>query len=116
MANVIRAPFQGLDGRLNIDKGILTLYGHKQPMKWDITKKETTKLLREFLNTAYQKGKGPSQFIQYTTAKNKFYFGEGVRGAFLQRLDFTTNTISSLKPNTGFTKSILSAMVRANVK
>ncbi len=112
MANVIRAQFQGKDGRLNIDKGILTLYGGSKPVKWDITKRETTELLREFLNAALDRGQGPNFSLFHATNKNSFKWDPNG----LSRVNFTTDVFSWLLPNTKHTKDILSAMVRANVK
>jgi hypothetical protein len=117
MANVIRVTYEGFDGRLNIDKGVLTLYGGKSPTKWDITKKENTNLLREFLNTAYAKGKHPSKILIKGTGKNLFewvFYAE--KGWVLGRWNIKADTYSVLKPDTEFTKKVLSALVRANVK
>jgi len=113
MTNVIRTSFQGKDGYLNITKGILTLYGGSKPVKWDITKQETTELLREFMNTAYLNGKLPSKGLYHRTNKNSFIWG--VEKTTLERWNLTKNTFETLKPNTDFTKAVLSAMVRANV-
>jgi hypothetical protein len=118
MANVIRAHFQGKSGYLNITKGILTLYGGSKPVKWDITKRETTELLREFLNKAHAEGKFPSMNLHHNTGNNAFIWGTrpGTKKVILQRWDLNNLKMANLKPNTEFTKQILSAMVRANVK
>lgn len=116
MTNVIRTRFQGKDGYLNITKGILTLYGGSAPVKWDITKRETTELLREFLNTAYAAGKHPTKVLALATDKNLFEWVDNVkRGWAVGRWNLVKDTYSILKPNTDHTKAILSAMVRANV-
>jgi hypothetical protein len=114
MANVIRAQFQNQDGRLNIDKGVLTFYGGDKPVKWDITKRETTELLREFLSTAYSLGKLPSRGIVHKTPKNSF--GWNVTTPFVERYNLQNEKHYTLLPGTKHTKDILSAMVRANVK
>ena len=114
MANVIRAQFQGKDGRLNIDKGILTLYGGSAPVKWDIRNREVVPLLREFLNTAYAQGKVPTRGIVHKTPKNTFAWG--VIGDLVERYNLVKDSTTFLLPNTKHTKDILSAMVRANVK
>jgi hypothetical protein len=117
MANVIRTQFQGKDGRLNIDTGILTLYGGSAPVKWDITKRETTQLLRDFLNAAYSKGKHPNKILVLITNKNVFEWAENVkRGWKVCRWNLVEDTYSVMRPNIQNTKEILSAMVRANVK
>jgi len=117
MANVIRTRFQGKDGYLNIDKGVLTLYGGSKPAKWDITKRENTKLLREFLNTAYAAGKGPSLgSLFHATLKNKFRWTFNDDMNLVMRFDKSKQVTTGLFPNTDHTKAILSAMVRANVK
>jgi hypothetical protein len=117
MANVIRVTYEGLDGRLNIDKGVLTLYGGKSPAKWDITKKENTNLLREFLNTAYAKGKHPKRMLLKLTGKNLFTWAYDTEAGWnLNRYNCSEDCYSVLKPDTEFTKKVLSALVRANVK
>lgn len=118
MANVIRTQFQGKDGRLNIDKGILTLYGGSAPIKWDIRNREVVPLLREFLNTAYAQNKAPTKTVLHRTNKNSFAWGtdSNLGVAVLERWDLTSGILKTLHPNTEHTKDILSAMVRANVK
>jgi hypothetical protein len=117
MANVIRAQFQGKDGRLNIDKGILTFYGGDKPVKWDITKRETTELLREFLNSALVADKRPTEFLIHITPNNNFHWASGeVTGPVLARRRRGSPKWEALNPNTNHTKAILSAMVRANVE
>lgn len=117
MANVIRAQFQNQDGRLNIDKGVLTFYGGDKPVKWDITKRETTELLREFLSTAYSLGKLPSKGLYHETPHNRFaWYKTNTGTAAVIRRNHTEHKTAELSPNTEHTKAILSAMVRANVK
>jgi len=111
MTNVIRTRFQGKDGYLNISKGILTLYGGSKPVKWDITKRETTHLLREFLNTALKRGQGVKFKLFHEINKNSFNWDSNG----LSRVDYTKDIFSWLYPDTDHTKAILSAMVRANV-
>jgi hypothetical protein len=112
MANVIRTQFNGFDGRLNIDKGILTLYGKENTKRYNVTVTLDLPVVREFLAKAYQDGKFPSNVLTHSTAKNKFSWN----ATGLERWDIWNDKMYRLSPYTEHTKEILSAMVRANVK
>lgn len=112
MVNTLRTQFQGKDGRLNIDKGILTLYSNKGTERYNAKVTLDLPVVQEFLAKAYQDGKYPSKTLIHETEKNIFlWFVKG-----LERWDINKDKPYRLSPNTEHTKKILSAMVRANVK
>jgi len=112
MANTIRTQFQGKDGRLNLDKGILTLYGKEKTERYNVKVTLDLPVVREFLAKAYKDGKNPRYIVRHTTAKNKFTWSQ----TGLDRWDFWNDRRYGLSPNTKHTAEVLVAMVRANVK
>jgi hypothetical protein len=116
MANVIRTQFNGFDGRLNIEKGILTLYGKNKTERYNVTVTLDLPVVREFLNTAFKAGKSPTKKLLHNTKLNTFIWADDQLGSYVQRFNRNTGTLVNLQPGTEHTKDILQAMVRANVK
>lgn len=112
MANVLRTQFFNQDGRLNLDKGILTFYSENEPYRIDVRKTENSIVVMEFLNKALADGKTPSKNLYHETNKNRFLWSKGK----LKRFNVTKNTTENLLPDSEFTKKILLNMVRAYVK
>jgi hypothetical protein len=112
MVNVVRTQFQGKDARLNINKGILTVYNGEKTKRYNVKVELDLPIIREFLATAYANGKNPSKSLAHKTEKNGFIWDK--KG--LTRFDFMKVKVYTLSPNTKHTTEILQAMVRANVK
>jgi hypothetical protein len=112
MANTLRTPFQGKDGRLNLDKGILTLYGKDKIERYNVKVTLDLPVVRAFLTKAYSDGKNPCYILRHITDKNKFTWSP----TGLDRWDIWNDRFYSLSANTKHTEDVLLAMVRANVK
>jgi hypothetical protein len=112
MTNVLRTQFKNKDSRLNIAKGILTLYSGEKTERYNVKVELDLPVIREFLKTAYANGKYPTKGLSHKAKKNGFIWNK----SGLTRYDFMHSKVYKLSPNTEHTTRILQAMVRANVK
>lgn len=108
----LRAQFQGKKGYMNVKKGILNLYSSSGIERFNIMDSLDLPVVREFLNTALERGQGPKFSLFHSTNKNSFSWNDDK----LSRVNYTTDVFSYLRPGSEHTKDILQAMVRANVK